>query len=277
MKPAMDVLGWRFDVMTYDVTKGLSAVQAALTRAIAAKPDVILITPNFPEATFQSQIESGTKQGIKFVDIGGAVTPGYSACVQCAPSLEALSALAADVVLADAGGKTDIALALDPSIAALKSKADGVKQEVAKNGEGSRVLDVEQAVGATPSDNAARIVSFLQRNPSVKYLITTQQFQPAAALNSAGLGSRVKIVAMYPLSEADVAAVKDGQVLAYIAGGIGGTYWRAVDAAARAVEGVKIDPIAPIQSLRVMTKSNADASLLDPANYQDTYKTAWHK
>ena len=38
-----------------------------------------------------------------------------------------------------------------------------------------------------------------------------------------------------------------------------------------------MDPIAPIQSLRVMDKTNADISLLDPANYQDIYKTAWHK
>ena len=38
-----------------------------------------------------------------------------------------------------------------------------------------------------------------------------------------------------------------------------------------------MDPIAPIQSLRVMDKTNADISLLDPANYQDIYKKAWHQ
>ena len=121
-------------------------------------------------------------------------------------------------------------------------------------------------------------MSFLQRNPSVKYVIATEQFVPAAALNSAGLGSRVKIVGMYPLKTAsDVASVKDGQVLAYATGELASLYWRAADAAARAVEGVKVDPIAPIQSLRVMDKTNADISLLDPANYQDAYKKAWHQ
>jgi len=277
MKAAMDVLGWRFEEMPYDISKGPSALQQALTQAVAAKPDVIIYGANFPEAIFQPQIDSGTKEGIKFIDIGGALTPGYSACIQCRESLGALGALAADIVLADAGGPTDIAVTVDPSIAPLVAELEGAKQEVGKNGDGSRVLELEQTVGSSPADNASRLVSFLQRNPNVKYVIATQQFMNPAALNSAGLGSRVKLVGMYPLSESDVAAVKDGQVLAYSTGELASLYWRAADAAARAVAGVEVDPIEPIQSLRVMDQSNADVSLLEPTNYQDIYTTAWQR
>ena len=274
MKPAMAALGWRFDEMNYDISQGPSAVQQVLAQAIAAKPDVIILTPNFPEAIFQSQVDRGTKEGIKFVDVGGTLAPGYSACIQCTASLEAGSALAADIALADAGGKTVMAVTFDPTIASLVSEEQGVKNEVAKNGDGSQVLDIDQSVSDTPADNAARVVSFLQRNPSVKYLITAATFQPATALNSAGLGSRVKIVGMYPKTESDVASVEDGQVLAYAAGENQAVWWQAADAAARAVEGAKMDK-EPIQSLRVMDKSDADIALLDPANYQDIYKTAW--
>jgi len=277
MEAAMDVLGWKFEEMPYDISKGPSALQQALTQAVAAKPDVIIYGANFPEATFQPQIDAGTKEGIKFIDIGGTLTPGYSACIQCRKSLGALGALAADIVLADAGGPTDIAVTVDPSIAPLVAEMEGVKEEVEKNGDGSSVLEVEQTVAGSPADNASRLVSFLQRNPKVKYVIATQQFVNPAALNSAGLGSRVKIVGMYPLSESDVAAVKDGQVLAYSTGELASLYWRAADAAARAVAGVEVDPIEPIQSLRVMDKSNADASLLEPANYEDIYTTAWQR
>ncbi len=276
MKPVMDVLGWQFEEIPFDVAKGPADVQRALTAAIAAKPDVIVITPVFPEASFQSQIESGIAQGIKFVDIGGTAQPGYSACIQCAASLQALGGLAANIALADAGGTTDIAVAFDPNIAALQAEADGVKAEVAKNGDGSQVLDIEQKVSDTPANNNARVVSFLQRNPNVKYVIATSGLQPATALSNAGLGSQVKVVGMYPLNDADVAAVKDGQVLAWAAGEFQSLYWRAVDAAARATEGAAMEQ-EPIQSLRVMDQSNADVSLLDPANYQDIYKTAWHK
>jgi ABC-type sugar transport system substrate-binding protein len=276
MNAAMDVLGWRFEEMPYDISKGPSALQQALTQAVAAKPDVIIYGANFPEAIFQPQIDSGTKEGIKFIDIGGELTPGYSACIQCRKSLGELGALAADVALADAGGKTDIAVTVDPNIAPLVAELEGVKQEVEENGDGSTVLEVEQTVGGSPSDNAQRLVSFLQRNPNVKYVIATQQFMNPAALNSAGLGSRVKLVGMYPLSASDVAQVKDGQVLAYSTGELASLYWRAADAAARAVAGVEVDPIEPIQSLRVMDESNADVSLLEPANYEDIYKTAWH-
>jgi ABC-type sugar transport system substrate-binding protein len=277
MKAAMDALGWKFQEMTYDISKGPSALQAALTQAIAAKPDVILFGANFPEATFQKQIDEGGKQGIKFIDIGGELTPGYAACIQCHESLGALGALTADIALADAGEKIDIAVPSDNSIAPLKAEVDGIKQEVAKNGDGSKVLDVPQSVSATPAENASRLVSFLQRNPSVKYVVATEKFLPPAALNSAGLGSRVKLVGLYPLNASEVATVKNGQVVAYAVGELASLYWRAADAAARAVQGVKIDPIAPIQSLRVMDKDNADVSLLDPANYQDIYTKAWHK
>lgn len=277
MKGAMDVLGWKFQEMTYDISKGPSALQAALAQAVAAKPDVILYGANFPEATFQPQVDQGTKEGIKFIDIGGALTPGYAACIQCRESLGALGALAADIALADAGAKTDIAVTSDNSIAPLKAEVDGIKQEVAKNGDGSRVLDVPQSLSASPAENAARLVSFLQRNPSVKYVVSSEKFLAPAALNSAGLGSRVKLVGLYPLNASEVATVKDGQVLSYSVGELASLYWRAADAAARAVAGIKLDPIAPIQSLRVMNKDNADVSLLDPANYQDIYKKAWQK
>lgn len=276
MDPGMAALGWRFEKMPYDISKGPSAVQQALTQAIAAKPDVILVTPGFPDAMFKSQIDSATKAGIKVIGIGGTNQPGYSACIACATALGAVGTLAADVVLADAGGKTDIALTVDPTIASNVSEADGVKREVAKNGEGSRVLVVQQSVGATPAENAARVVSFLQRNPNVKYVLTSAKFQAATALNSAGLGSRVKTVGYLPLSDSDVAAVKSGQILAYAAGELQALYWRAVDAAARVMEGAEVAP-EPLGAMRVIDRSNADDALLEPADYEDIYKAAWHK
>lgn len=275
LKPAMAALGWSYDEMTYDLAKGPSDLKRAVVAAIAAKPDVILVSPNFPEATIQAEVDAAVKDGIKFIEIGGTLAPNYSACIQCSKSLEQLGSLAADIALADAGGKTEIAVTIDKTIAPLVSEAKGVKDQVAKNGEGSKVLEVEQSVSATPQDNSTRLVSFLQRNPNVKYLVTTQQFASATALKSAGLGSRVKIIGMYPLSASDVAAVKSGDVLAYATGEFGSLYWRATDAAARAVQDAPFDPIDPIQSLRIMNKSNADEALLDPADYENLYKKAW--
>lgn len=278
MIPAMDALGWQFEEMAFDITKGPAGLQQALTQAIAEKPDVIFMPGSFALTTYQDQVDAAVEQGIKFVTIGASeeLPPGYGACIQCAESAEALGALAANIALTDAGGSADMAVAYDKTIAALVSEADGVKQAADENGEGSEVLDLEQSIYATPADNAAKTVSFLQRNPNVKYLVlTSPQFQAATALKSAGLGSQVKIVGMYPLSEADVASVKDGQVVSYAVGELGSLYWRAVDAAARLTLDVEVDPIAPIQSMRVMDESNADVGLLDPADYQDIYLTAW--
>lgn len=277
MEAAMDVLGWQFEEMPYDISKGPSALQQALSQAVAAKPDVILYGANFPEATFQQVVDQGTEEGIKFIDIGGELTPGYAACIQCHKSLAAMGALAANIVLADAGGKTDIAVPFDAAIAPLEFEVDGIKEAIEENGEGSRVLEVEQSVASTPADNAARLISFLQRNPSVEYVVASEQFLNPAAINSAGLASRVKLVGIYPLSASNVETVKNGQVLAYSVGELASLYWRAADAAARAVQGVEVDPIEPIQSLRVMNKANADVSLLDPAGYQEIYTKAWQR
>lgn len=275
LEPPMEALGWQLDEISYDLAKGPSDLKRAVTSAVDAKPDVILISSNYPEATVQSEVDRGVDLGIKFIGIGGRVAPNYSACIQCSSSLEAMGALAADIALADAQGKTTIAVAYDKTITPLQSEADGVKAEVKKNGDGSKFLEVEQSVSAPPQQNAARLVSFLQRNPDVEYLIATQQFAAANELRNAGLGSRVKIVGMYPLNATDVEAVESGSILGYSSGEFGSLYWRAADAAVRAVQGEILNPIDPIQSLRVMNKDNAAVELLDPAGYEEKYKKAW--
>ncbi|WP_408899763.1 sugar ABC transporter substrate-binding protein (plasmid) [Nocardioides sp. R1-1] len=277
LQPAMDALGWRFEEMTFDITEGPAAVQPVLTQAIAAEPDVIVLPGALPLEGFQSEVDAAAEQGIKFINLGGdELPPNYVACIQCKPASVVLGSLAANIVLADAGGSTDIAVALDKTVASQLNEANGVEQEVERNGEGSEVLEIEQSINATPADNAARVVSFLQRNPNVEYLVlASPQFNPATALNSAGLGSRVKIVGIYPVSEADVAAVEDGQVLAWAAMELTSMYWRIADAAARVVSGVELDSAEPVGNMRVINESNADVSLLDPPNYQEIYKAAW--
>ena len=103
-----------------------------------------MITPVFPEASFQSQIESGIAQGSSSWTSVARPSQDTARASSARRPYEARSGLAANIALADAGGKTDIAVAFDPNIAALQAEADGVKAEVAKNGDGSQVLDIEQ-------------------------------------------------------------------------------------------------------------------------------------
>jgi len=276
MDPAMDALGWEFEEQSYDISKGPAAVQAAFTEAIAKEPDVIIVGLNFPADAYQAQVDEALAQGIKLIGWGGTETPsGFSACVQCTPATKILGGLAGNIVVADAGGETHVAVLIDKTIPAFIDETNGVKEEVAKNGDGSEVMEIEQSISATPADNAAGVVSFLQRNPDVEYLVlTSPQFDPSAALKSAGL-DQVKIVGIYPFSDVEVEAVKDGQVLAYAAGELGAGFWRAADAAARAVQDVEVDPAEPVPAMRVMNQSNADAALLDPTDYQNVYMSAW--
>jgi ABC-type sugar transport system substrate-binding protein len=107
-----------------------------------------------------------------------------------------LGSVGADVVLNDAGKATNVAVANDKALAPLVAIADGFTSEIRRYAPASKVQTVEVSLSGTPGANAAATVTFLQRNPDVKYLVyTTPSLMPGAyaALRAAGLTGRIKI------------------------------------------------------------------------------------
>lgn len=281
-KAAAAALGWRVREFTYDIAKGPSDFLGAVRQAIASKPDVVLLGANYPEELYAKEVAAATEEGVKFVDVGGNdEAPNYVACIQCPPAVEALGRAMADVALADAGKTTEVGIVVDKTIAPLVGMAKGVTDELAANGEGSKGQLIELKLADPPGDNAARVVNFLQRNPDVEYLIyTTPNLLPGthAALAAAGLGDRVKIIGSSPSGAGDIDLLKQGQLLAWVAGESGGGtfWWRAVDAAARSLQDAPIEPSVPVPALRVVTQKNAAPELVGPPNFQEAFKQAWH-
>ena len=276
MEVPAKALGWKLTTYEYDLTKGPSDYVSAVTRAIASKPDFVATVAVFPESIIAKQVAAAKKSGVKFIDIGGKPTPGYEACIQCPPPLLANGKLSADIALADAGKPTTMAVANDPVLAPLVHSVNGVKAEVARYGQGSKALPLDLSLSSTPGANIAKTISFLQRNPDVKYIIyTTPNLTTGvkAALKSAGLGS-VKLIGMSPAGPGDIAQLKTGEMFAWV-GGETQWAWRSIDAAARVSLGQKVVPFAPVSNQRVLTASNANAALVNPPNFRTVWPRAW--
>ena len=270
-------LGWTSTDFDFDLTKGPSDFVRAVEEAIASKPDALIITAVYPESLIQDQVNAAAAEGIKIVDYGGtAELPGFVACVSCFAATGAMGEALGNMALADAGEPTSVGVILDKTNGTLMSTADGVKKAIEENGDGSKAQNVEVSFANTPAANASTVVSFLQRNPDVEYLIfTTPAFVAGvkSALDAAGL--EVKIMVSSP-NEDDIGLIAAGDVYQYLGTEAGaGRFWGPVDAAVRAVQNAPIEPKTPIPAMRLINADNADPSLAMPTDYQRVFEEAW--
>ena len=277
-KEPVDALGWTSTHYDYDLAKGPSDFVASVERAIASKPDAIIITAVYPETLIQDQVNAAAAAGIKVVDYGGSGDlPGFVACVFCEPALYSSGEALGNMALADAGKPISVGIVLDKTQGTLVATADGTEKAIQENGDGSKSQLVELSLSDTPAANASRTVSFLQRNPDVKYLIyTTPAFVAGAssALNAAGL-TDIKSIVSSP-NESDIGLIEAGDVYQFLGTEAGeGRFWRPVDAAVRGVQDAPIDPKSPLSAMRLVDKENADPSLAMPKDYKSAFLKAW--
>lgn len=271
-------LGWKVHDFPFDLTKGPADFVASVERAIASQPQVLVVTVIYPETLIQGQIDAAAKAGIKVVDIGGELSPGYAACIQCQPAAAAQGIALANVALADAGAKTSVGIVIDKTLTTMVNVGQSAAATIKEKGEGSKAEMLELNVADNPAANAARTVSFLQRHPDVKYLLYTTPsllLGAGSALKAAGL--EVKTISVNPSNAGDVALIQTGDVYKWVGGesSDGAFVWRAFDAAARAVQNTPIDPKEPVTAMRLITKDNAAPTLGAPTNFKTIYAKAW--
>jgi ABC-type sugar transport system substrate-binding protein len=191
--------------------------------------------------------------------------------------------------IADAGGKTVIGYAQDPSIPAYKTVAyNGIKEAVDEYGEGTEIKTTDYSAGAPAAQTVGGFVNFIRRNPDVKYFITPN---PAAfaglpqALRQANLDDKVKLIIVEPQAN-DIKSIKNGEVWMGSAGENHSLLYRAMDAFARMENGETLDEEQTYGFgwARLITQENADAVSGTsatpegnpvPDNFQAVYKKAW--
>jgi ABC-type sugar transport system substrate-binding protein len=160
----------------------------------------------------------------------------------------------------------------------LEQSYEGARDQLAKDG--GSIAEVKVSSNNTQAANNQAVVSYLQSHPAVTYLFTTTDDYSAglpAALALAGV--KVKIIAGSALLS-DYAGIRDGSLFAGIGNSSAMGQWDAAYVVARLADGLTI-PVSlqdPVGWLQVVTKANVghlNHSVLQAANYQQYFTTAW--
>jgi ribose transport system substrate-binding protein len=134
------------------------------------------------------------------------------------------------------------------------------------------------ADGGVPS----AVASYVQTHPDVQYLefpVGQMSTGVRAALNSAGIGQKAKILTSIPAG-ANVAAVASGQETASLTGADQEVSWYEVDAMARLAEGLSLAPDNAVSlPMWLLTKENAgqyDGQVpLGSTDYAAAFQQLW--
>jgi hypothetical protein len=281
--PAAKALGWNYKDITYDISKGPAAFNAAFDQALQDKPNYILAVGALPAAVSATQLNQAAQAHIPVGWIAGIpANPAIKVCANCAPYLAKSGALAEDFIVASYGMK---AVALDygdPNALGTKAYADGMTAEAKRLGAAAPIIDSQSNAAASPATNDAAVISYLQSHPNVN--VVTSDFPDEivglpSALARVGLANKVHYVNTGPTA-VDYGYVKSGTLAATVAIENISAWWRAIDQMARLSVG---DPIHlyPSSWFQILTKSNITQALAagggssEPADYQTAYESAW--
>jgi len=204
-------LGWQATV--YD-GKGDPATQNKLvTQAVNSGADAILtfsIDPSFIKSGLAAAKAKGipvgsSAQGVAAADDGFAFDVGAN--------WEEVGNIQGNWIVADSQGKAVFQPMIDKEYASVVASAEKAI-DVVKSCSTCEVKDPEEFVGANVGNGlGSRVVGLLRRDPKVDYLLAT--YDPAAAdvaaaVNNAGMSSKVKVIGQIGLSQ-NFALIRDGK------------------------------------------------------------------
>ncbi len=124
-----------------------------LTQAIALKPNGIAMCAD--AASLQGPIKEGLAQGITFIGLHAAATPGphpdINLFFNISEAPEAIGPLEADVAIAESNGKAGVVVITHNEYAIAKSKSDATAAEVQKCA-GCKLLEIANFPASAASD-----------------------------------------------------------------------------------------------------------------------------
>lgn len=262
MGDAALALGWNLKTVTAQLTP--ESYISAFNQTLSANPQLLAYIGWLPNSTVQSQLQQAKDRGIKVVGISpvdgpGPLMPGaYSGSNVKAKAGELL----ANIVVADAGKPVGTLFVRDPTADGLfKPQVDKYKATLTQLCPGCSTTDLEIAANNVGRTVPGQIVSKLQQNPGIHYVVVpVDDFFPGvyAALQSAGLADKVKLIGQVP-NKQSLSALRGGQEFASVGQENTTASWRAVDGLARLYLGLPLADPNPIGWIQIFTKKNAPA------------------
>lgn len=274
-------LGWTVSETQTQVTPADYA--SGWTTVMQQKPDAILFVPTFPSDVAAEQIAEARSAKIPLIALSynapSLKASGADFAVTGAPELAKSGELMGHVIVADAGGPTDVLFVWDPTLTntltPVKKALTGV---LSKGGTKMQVLKV--SIANVGQSVPGEVANYLQRHPNIKYVVMSLADFGAGvpqALAGVGLADKVKIVSRAP-QPGDLAQVKSGAQFATIAEEVTASGFRAVDDVVRILTGGQpVDP-DPVGWHQILLKDGITQTKTTPVTpgVPDVFYKAWN-
>lgn len=284
VKEAAKAIGWKVRVIDGQGTP--AGIQAAVSQAVAVKPDGIVLSGFDPKST-ATQVAQADAAGIPLIGWHAVGTPGPSTDPKLFSNIttkvEDVAKISADWIIDQSNGRAGVVVFTDASIPFAKGKSDLIESELATCSD-VKVLSTSNIPIADASSRTPQEVSALLSRFGTKWThsvaINDLYFADAApALRSGGKqgnGAPFNIGA----GDGDPSAFqrinsKQFQA-ATVPEPLSEQGWQMVDEFNRAFAGKAASGyIAPVH---ITTAANSDGgSSWDPKGYREAYRTLWGK
>lgn len=280
MKAAAQTLGW--SVKSIPASTDPAGAQKGFETAIQDHPDAVAYT-GLAAASISKQLAQLEKAKIPVATCctTDPIGKGITNIVRRAPSSALSGQIAAAFVVSNSNGKANTLYVNLPVFPIYKPYHDSFKSNYKKYCSSCEFSDLDLPVTAIGKDAPQRIASYLQSHPKVNYVFVVNDglsIGLPAAMKSAGLGAKVKLVGSDP-SPANLAAIAAGDELAAIPAATKEFGWYQADILARAFAGVPQLDLSKVEAT-IWTKANlpstTDVVALNP-NFETEFKKLWGK
>jgi len=282
LQQAAATLGWKVKVNVAGPSPQLTA--SAWNTAVQDHPDAV-ISSGFPSALWSTQLAKLKAEGVPVVECctQDKAGNGILAVVHSFSAGSGGGKMMADWTIANGDGKAGTLFVNLPAYPIVAAEETGFTQEFSKCPGCDVKIYAENVTDLGQSSGAAKIVSTLQANPSIKYIVAgdcDSYIGLPAALNSAGLGDKVQAICLDPNTPTQT-YIKNGQVVkAAVSFPTDEIAWQWLDILSRHFVGASTAPDDVNMPLRILTAAAiANPNVLAPTTptYKSDYLMLWGK
>jgi ribose transport system substrate-binding protein len=276
---ALAAVGWNLKILNFQVANPASLV-TGLKQALQYHPVAVSFIGT-PYALWSNVVPQYTTAKVALIPMYDGTVPLSSAVpagVEPSSRSELEGKIDANWLTAESGG-TGKALLVD--IAGLGASTDfteGFNAAVSSTCPGCSLTTVQVSLSDVVAGKlAGTVVSALQRNPSIKYVISAVQPESAtvpAALESAGI-TGIKLIGAAG-GKQEIAGVNSGQLAMVTPTAINYGSWSVVDAALRYAEGAPaVSEVAPLMVITASSHVPASDTFAYPNDWEQQFEKLW--
>jgi ribose transport system substrate-binding protein len=281
VQAAGKAIGWNVKLINYNDTQP-ATLTAAFQQALQYHPVGVSLTGTSP-ALWSGVLPEYKAAGVPIIpaSVGPIqVQSPVAATVDGTGAYTVPAKAIADWFIAQSNASGHVLLVDIPSFPVLKETATAVSAEIASQCPNCKVSDFDATIAQVDANGVvSAAVAQLQRDPSIKYVISTDGVfisglataAKAAGISGLQIGSTIGGI----VNEQDILAGSESATLPW-PGVVEG--WVIIDAAARVSEGMSVPDGDDNTAIQLLVKGNFTApqeSLLAPADYPAQFEKLW--